>query len=217
MPDRLPAELERTADLLTRAGAAPDEEPPAALRARMLAAVEAEARASAPAVAPTPAPADARSQRAPARTRWRPRWVFPALAGAVAAVAIALADTAPGGPEGELELDAQLARPGSTERVASAEVRETGIGRVVRFDTRALPILPKGEFYELWFVGPGDRPGRPNRISAGTFHPDPEGRSEVRFAAAVDPARYPVLAVTAEPGDGDPRPSATEVLRSRER
>ena len=37
----------------------------------------------------------------------------------------------------------------------------------------------------------------------------------VAFAAAVDPALYPVLSVTAEPGDGDPRATGTDVLRSR--
>jgi hypothetical protein len=35
-----------------------------------------------------------------------------------------------------------------------------------------------------------------------------------RLAAAVDPARYPILSITAEPGDGDPRPSDDEVLRT---
>jgi hypothetical protein len=98
---------------------------------------------------------------------------------------------------------------------AEVEVRKTGIGRVVSLSSGTLPILPKGEYYELWFVGPGDRPGRPNRISAGTFHPDENGRSNVTFAAAVDPTLYPVLSVTAEPGDGDPRPTGLEVLRSR--
>ena len=78
----------------------------------------------------------------------------------------------------------------------------------------SLPILPRGDYYELWFAGPGDGAARPNRISAGTFHPDEDGRSRVRFAAAVDPALYPVLIVTAEPGDGDPRPTGPEVLRS---
>jgi len=210
MPDRLPAELERTAQLAARAAPRDGDAPPPELRARVLAAIEDEAAAR------PPAPASATSLPAggAGRVRWRPRWVLPALAGAVAAAAVALALTAAGGPEGDLELDARLARTGTGAVVARAEVRETGIGRVIRFDTRALPILPQGEFYELWFVGPGDRPGRPNRISAGTFHPDPEGRSEVTFAAAVDPARYPVLAVTAEPADGDPRPSAVEVLRS---
>jgi len=36
----------------------------------------------------------------------------------------------------------------------------------------------------------------------------------VRFAAAVDPAKYPVLAVTVEKGDGDPAPTLPDVLRS---
>ena len=91
---------------------------------------------------------------------------------------------------------------------------KTGIDRVIEFRTDELPILPKGEFYELWFVGSGDTLEQPNRISAGTFHPGAEGCSHVTFAAAVDPAVYPVLSVTAEPGDGDPRRTGPEVLRS---
>ncbi len=90
----------------------------------------------------------------------------------------------------------------------------TGIGRVVMIRTDELPILPKGEYYEVWFVGPDDTPDRPNRISAGTFHPDEEGVTEVDLAAAVNPALFPVLSVTAEPGDGDPRPTGPEVLRT---
>ena len=114
---------------------------------------------------------------------------------------------------GTPELEATLTSPsGATS--AAASVRKTGIGRVIDLRTDELPILPEGQYYELWFVGPGDRPGEPNRISAGTFHPDPEGRSNVRFAAAVDPEKYPGLAVTREPGDGDPAPGQ-DVLRSR--
>jgi hypothetical protein len=78
-----------------------------------------------------------------------------------------------------------------------------------------LPVLPTGEFYELWFVGPGDSAAKPNRISAGTFHPDAEGNSDVRFHAAVDPAKYRVIAVSEERGDGDPQPTRPDVLRSR--
>ncbi len=86
---------------------------------------------------------------------------------------------------------------------------------MIELRTDDLPILPKDEFYELWFVGPrGDTLTEPNRISAGTFHPDPEGRSRVTFAAAVDPKLYPELSVTAEPGDGDPRRTGAEVLSS---
>jgi hypothetical protein len=80
----------------------------------------------------------------------------------------------------------------------------------VRGEQEELPILPKGEYYELWFEAPGRK-----YISAGTFHPDEEGRSRVTFAAAVDPGLYPVLSVTAEPGDGNPARTGREVLRSR--
>ncbi len=115
---------------------------------------------------------------------------------------------------GSLELSPTLNAPGDSSIQGQARVVKTGIGRVIEFRTNELPILPKGEFYELWFVGPGDTLADPNRISAGTFHPDEAGRSQVTFAAAVDPAKYPVLSVTAEPGDGDPRRTGPEVLRS---
>ncbi len=58
-------------------------------------------------------------------------------------------------------------------------------------------------------------PAKPNRISAGTFHPDDDGRSKVELTAAVDPSKYPELSVTAEPGDGNPAPNGPEVLRTR--
>ena len=176
--------------------------PPVVLRARVLEAIAREAE-PAPSFAPRPR-----------RLRW-PR-LAPALAGAAAVLAIAVAAVTMlvGGPAGALEIETVLRAPSGGPAAASVEVRKTGIGRVITFESESLPILPKGEYYELWFVGPGDRRASPNRISAGTFHPDEDGRSSVRFAAAVDPALYPVLSVTAEPGDGDPEPTGPEVLRS---
>jgi len=91
--------------------------------------------------------------------------------------------------------------------------RRVDIGRIVEIRSDAFPILPKGEFYEVWFVAAGDTPTKPNRISAGTFHPDLEGRTFVEMTAAVDPNKYPTLAITAETADGDPAPSPNEVMR----
>lgn len=93
-------------------------------------------------------------------------------------------------------------------------VVRTGIGRVITLETDDLEILPTGEYYEVWFVAEGDEPGSPDRISAGTFHPDADGRSDVTFAAAVDPALYPIVEITAEPGDGDPSVGGPVVLRA---
>jgi len=173
--------------------------PPPCLKRRVLLAVAQAA------TEPEPTPTPLR----------RRHWMRPAFGAAAlaAAAAILLLAVRAGGPAGELELQAVLGSPNGAE--ATVEVRKTGIGRVIQLQTDELPILPKGDYYELWFVGPRDTPASPNRISAGTFHPDEKGRSHVTFTAAVDPALYPVLSVTAEPGDGDPRPTGPEVLRSR--
>ena len=200
------AALGHAAALLARA--APPARPPSGLEERTLEAVRAAAGARG---ATSPGPRR--------RRRWWPSSRRLALSGGVA-VALALATVAgalldrEAGPPGALELETTLREPGGGGS-ATASVRATGIGRVIELRTDDLPILPEGEYYELWFVGPGDRPGNPNRISAGTFHPDRDGRSRVRFAAAADPAKYRQLAVTAEPGDGDPAPTGPDVLRSR--
>ena len=178
----------------------PDElpEPPPGLEALTLLAVERAA------VQPAP------RRRPRRRLAWRPAAAFSlACLAALAVGLVTMRDR-----EAPLEVVATLRGDAGT---ASIEVVKTGIGRVVRLDTSDLPILPTGDYYELWWVGPGDRRRSPDRISAGTFHPDDRGVSQVTFAAAVDPAEYPRLAVTAEPGDGDPSPHGPDLLRGRVR
>ena len=175
-------------------------DPPSGLEARTLLAVERAAGTP-------PGRRTARSSRA------RRRWLIPAIAAAclaitAAVVAPALLDEDDEAPQ-PVEAVAEL-RSGT--RDVSVSIVKTGIGRVVRLRSDDLPILPKGEYYEIWFVGPGDRPGQPNRISGGTFHPDQNGRSSVTFAAAVDPRKYQRMAVTAERGDGDPSPADRDVV-----
>ncbi len=183
------------------AHAAPAYALPRGLEGRTFAAIERQAAAPPrPVLLPPP------------RRRYR-RLLAVSAAAAVAALAFVVG-TQLDRPAGSVELRTALVAPDG-DGAANVEVRKTGIGRVIRFESDELPILPRGEYYELWFVGPGDTPAAPNRISAGTFHPDEDGRSHVTFAAAVDPAKYPVLSVTAEPGDGNPEPTGPEVLRSR--
>lgn len=200
-------ELRRVAEALPLA--LPRGEPPLDLEARTLAAVR-----------------RARDEAAsPARPRsMEPRgwalhgWARRAAVTAAAVIALLGAFVLGGRlaeeqPAGSLELTALLRATDGGAESASVRVTETGVGRVVELSSDDLPILPAGELYEVWFVGPEDRPNSPQRISAGTFHPDADGRSEVRLAAAADPALYPVISVTSEPGDGDPAPGR-EVLRS---
>ena len=198
------AELRRPAELLRLA--APPVELPASLRDRTLHAVD---------VAAGPASMPARER--PARRFWS-RQPGLAIAGALAAIVLAVVVAVdPTGEDDEpsLELAATLRPPGGGEREARVEVVETGIGREITLRTDDLPILPQGAYYELWFVGPGDSRRRPNRISAGTFHPDEAGRSNVSLTAAVDPKKYPGLSITREPGDGNPARTGPEVLRGR--
>ena len=91
--------------------------------------------------------------------------------------------------------------------------RKTGIGRILRITSNDIPVLPTGELCEVWFIAPDDTAAHPDRISAGTFHPDAKGHTDVSLTAAVVPSKYPVLAITAEAGDGNPAASTTEVTR----
>ncbi len=145
----------------------------------------------------------------------------------VAAVAVAVAASIFGfgaaqvleqlrtGADGGVEEFAVRLRSDDGRRQAEVEGIRVGEGRVIRLKSDDLPILPKGEFYEVWFVGPGDTPASPNRISAGTFHPDDQGRTSIVLFGAVDPKKLPVLEITAEPGDGNPLPSGPAVLRTQ--
>ncbi len=199
-------------ELLGALGAAldpPDRQPPADHIAALRAAADARTGHAIP-----------RPQASGSRSRWRrPLTAIAATAAAgLAFLAGAVGFSDDRSDEGLLaggvvEFDVTMRSSGSDQTATATGIR-TGIGRTVKFRTDELPILPKGELYELWFVGPGDTPRTPNRISAGTFHPDDQGRSRVDLTAAVDPAKYPVITITAEPGDGNPLPTGPEVLRA---
>lgn len=191
-----------------RATLQPLPDPPSDLRARTLAAVARDATRK-----PEP-PAVARPSRSRPRVRL-PQLRTSLAAGAVLAtaiVALVIALPAGDGPPGTLEVSTDLAGRGGA---ATVHVREIGTGRTVDLDSDSLAILPKGEYYEVWFVGPGDSRRKPNRISAGTFHPDADGESQVLLKAAVDPKKFPAIEVTAEPGDGDPRATGPVAVKTR--
>ncbi len=114
-----------------------------------------------------------------------------------------VAATVPGTPEFAAHL-----RNGGVAAVV--DIRRTGTGRIVLVRSTTLPVLPQGQYYEFWFVGPGDAPGARNRISAGTWHPDADGRTDVRFLAAVDPRLYTEVAITREAGTAIRRRATTK-------
>ncbi|MGH8906720.1 MAG: anti-sigma factor domain-containing protein [Egibacteraceae bacterium] len=146
--------------------------------------------------------------------RWRSRWLLAAAAAVCVALVVGFAAANLVVERGVLEFAGTLMSADDPSVQAMATVRMTGIGRVITIESDDLRILPTGEYYEVWFVGPGDTPASPNRVSAGTFHPDQDGHSAVRLTAAVDPALLPLLSVTAEPADGNPERTGPEVLRA---
>ena len=172
-------------------------------------------RNASPRCVPAPRQHGARGRRC-ARRGIAP-WLAVAAAVLALAVGVVVGRALDGGDDdaaGDVEYNGPMTGPDGEQLDADLRVVATGIGRVIDLDTEVLPILPTGEYYQLWFVGPGDSPASPDRISAGTFHPDPDGRSHVQFAAAVNPELYPVVEVTAEPGDGSPEPTGAVVLRA---
>jgi len=194
--DELPEELSRVAGLARRA--APPFEVPPDLEAAAFARIREEAAAT-------------RGRRAAARAA--AGLAAAAVAGAL--VALGIAGGVGGGAGGTLEVAGVLRGDATTAVAGSVEVRRTALGREVHLRSDDLPVLPAGRFYELWFVAPDDRPGAPHRISAGTFHPDAHGHSDLTLHAAVDPARFPVVSVTAEDGDDGPGPGPEVARLSR--
>jgi anti-sigma-K factor RskA len=121
---------------------------------------------------------------------------------------------APQRQPGVLERETALAAVGGGVAKAAVRITRVGPGRIVELRSSTLAKLPASQYYELWFVGPGDAPGAPNRVSAGTFHPDSRGRVVARFFAAANPRKLPVIAVTREARDGNPAATLPDVLRS---
>lgn len=201
--------MQAAAGLVSRAQAG--AEPPPALKAQVLERIRAEADAEPPGVVDLGA----------ARARRR-RWARPlAVAGAAAAAAALVAILAlprgqePGSPQ---LFDAELAAvPGGLSPGAEggAEIFRLGDGYEVRLEAEGLAPTTGNRSYVLWYVGTGDRRGRPRRVSIGSFRTK-NGTVRLRWPAAFDVARFHRVSITLEPrDDGDPGVNGPEVMRGR--
>lgn len=204
----------------------PAAEPPVALEARTLAAVE---RAAYSANGHEPG-----RRRAPKREPLRLRLPLRlplrglAFAGAAAAVGVALFAVAHltglhgggAGPHDHItgqdgdKLPIELAALGGVKPRAHAEFHRADEGVTVTFHSDHLPPPGPGYHYELWLSKPGQPAAGTRRISAGTFRPDAKGTTFTDLSAAADPEAYSVLAITRERTDGDPAPTFPDVTRS---
>jgi anti-sigma-K factor RskA len=190
-------------------------QPPAALRDAVLHAAG-QTRQQPPAVAPAPVAwaAPARHRR---RSGWRPR-LAAALAGALAAVAVA-AGLVTYGMQGRLDQaqhrDHMVAAvlSASDATMVSRQVSTGGTATVVMshheralvFTAADLHVLPAGESYELWLIGPAGT--RSAGMIDGSGHGKMVGPMVVSGLAAGDS-----VGMTVEPTSGSPRPTAPPLV-----
>jgi hypothetical protein len=135
--------------------------------------------------------------------RHRGRW----LAGA-AAILVALALGVGGltlGRDRDTGQTVALGAPAAGAATAEAQMRGAGDDQIMTMTARGLPRPPAGGYYEVWLVGDGGR-----EFPVGILSPDGQGIWSLPAEVA---ARYRVIHVTLEPGDGDPAMSTRTVLR----
>jgi anti-sigma-K factor RskA len=76
----------------------------------------------------------------------------------------------------------------------------------------ALPALASGRTYQLWLITRDNQ-----RISAGTFTPDPTGNAVVSAEYPLAPDALQMIAVTEEPAGGVPQPTGEVLIAGQPR
>jgi anti-sigma-K factor RskA len=220
---RCTAGVERARWLVSQlAYAAPPQQPPAAIRARIVQAVASE-------------PSPQRKPQLSPRRIWIPAWAWAAAALLVAFAGYSLYEnwlmhqqidqlakqviTAEGQQQAlEQQRDtynkamAILAAPGTKKMemkpssegmpMLEAFVHEK-MGVVVA--ARGVPMPPSGRAFQLWMV---PKPGMGNPISAGVYMPDASGAVLTVSPPPSDMSDMAALAVTEEPSAGSPQPTS---------
>ena len=185
----------------------PAVEPPPDLQARTLASVQ-HAVMSAKRAQENPAPALAPAL-APAKMHrwWHWHWNVPvfsvaaALGAAAAAIMFVLVQVVQTAPAQAQTIIPLHAASGSAASGQATAVHTDG-GWSIRLTVNHLPPLGPGQFYECWYAGPGNRPGHPELITAGTFILGRSGTGSFTMWSAANPQVFKTMQITAErPGD----------------
>jgi Anti-sigma-K factor rskA/Putative zinc-finger len=180
----------------------PELQPPPDLQARTLASVQyaaMSAKRAAGNLQPAPAPAKAGRW-------WHWHWNFPvfsaaaALGAAAVAIAVVLVQVVQTAPAQATVIPLHAAAGSAASGQATA--RHTDGGWSIQLTVAHLPPLGPGQFYECWYAGPGNRPGHPELITAGTFIVGPGGTGSFTMWSAANPQVFSTMQITAErPGN----------------
>ena len=191
--------------------AAAAAEPPAGLELKVVAAVQCAAMAESAATSTVAAATTMAAQAEPkpastvkARRWWHLHWTNPLYAALAAAAVTAAAflgstlfQTAPA-LAATIKLTAQPGFTGS----GLATARHTHGGYEISLTVKSLTIPGPAQFYECWYLGPDNRPGHPELITAGTFVVNDSGSQTLNMWSAADPAKFKIMQITLEqPGD----------------
>jgi anti-sigma-K factor RskA len=171
---------------------APAAEPPPDLQARTLASVQRAAAMGAK------RPASTRARLAIWR-RWNIRMLSlatTAAAAAAAVIAFVLLQAAQSAPAEAYTIP--LHAPSGGTASGQAIVHQTANGWSIQLTAHRLANLGPRQFYECWYAGPGNSPGHPDLISAGTFTVGRNGSATVQMWTAANPDTFPTMQITAE-------------------
>lgn len=211
----------RVVDLLTYG--LPPERPPVAARERLLTRIHAERDAPAApraspgvALAPEIGPGPSSPAR-PARTsRIQPSsLLWAAILAVVLGVGALVGGWGATGPHAspDVELLARLpggrvlSLEGTGAPVSSARLFVVNNGSRAELVVDALPPLPAGRTYQLWFA----EPGQPIR-TGGVFNVNSQGDGLTRVTIPAPLERVTAVAVTQEPAPGSPGPTGLHLL-----
>src|SRR5215217_1205243 len=135
--------------------------------------------------------------------RWK-TWIPAAALGLAAILGAVLFIAISGGSGAVTSLASTDLAPGAAGEILLAQAGGENVR--VELEVWGLPELGEEEYYELWFVEDDEH------MSGGTFRAKPEGSTVIDLTAPANILSYPVVDITRESDDGDPRPSEDKLL-----
>ena len=182
--------------------AAPEIEPPAALKGQLMRQIQAAPHGKT-AVASQPAPSPWQRFTAAwadfwAGPRWQPVAVLVIL---VALIAGFLIWRQLNPPTSQYVLTPTEAAPG-----AQGVIEVVGNGREAILSVTGLPELDPARQYQLWLIKDGQR------TSGGVFSVEADGSQNITINAPQPLADYAAFGITIEPAGGSPGPTGERVL-----
>jgi len=151
----------------------------------------------------------ARMQRASLKSRRRRgnlRMLASAAAAVVVVAAAAIGFSLARSSPAEAYTIALHSEPGQTGSGQAVASRSAG-GWSIQMNVEHLSRLRPGQFYECVYTGPGNRPGHPELIAAGTFTVDASGSAGVHMWSAANLDTFPTMEITVgQPGSLAPGP-----------